>query len=120
MGKASAWQWRPVKSFTHANVLRLLIGVWILNAPFLREELASSDQTFWNQLIVGSCVVVLAAMRMVFAREAGIFRWAHLLLGVWLIASPWIFAYVDEQAAFWNSAVSGALIAALALWSLVR
>jgi hypothetical protein len=37
-----------------------------------------------------------------------------------MIASPWVFGYVGEQAAFWNSAVSGALMTALATWSLVR
>jgi hypothetical protein len=114
------WAWEPVRSFTLANVLRLVLGVWVLYAPFLRDELSVSAGTLWNYLVVGGCVVVLALMRFVFVREAGIFRWAHLLLGLWMIASPWVFEYVGEEAAFWNSAVSGALIAALATWSMVR
>jgi hypothetical protein len=114
------WLWPPVRSFTLANVLRLVLGVWILYAPFMRDELSVSAATFWNHLVLGSCVIMLAAMRIVFVREAGIFRWAHLLAGFWMIASPWVFGYVTEEAAFWNSAVSGALMTALATWSLVR
>lgn len=112
--------WPPVRSFTLANVLRFVLGVWVLYAPFMRDELSVGVATLWNYLVVGSCVVILAVMRILFVREAGIFRWAHLLLGLWMIASPWVFEYVGEEAAFWNSAVSGALIAALATWSLLR
>jgi hypothetical protein len=117
---AAPWMWPPVRSFTLANVLRFVLGAWVLYAPFMRDELSVSVATLWNYLAVGGCVVMLAVMRIVFVREAGIFRWAHLLLGLWMIASPWVFEYVGEEAAFWNSAVSGALIAVLATWSLVR
>jgi len=118
--RPTPWLWRPVKSFTLANVLRLLLGLWIVDAPFLRPELSSGPATVWNQAVVGGCVVMLATMRMIFIREAGIFRWAHLLLGSWMMASPWILDYAGEEAAFWNSSVTGALIAVLAMWSLVR
>lgn len=118
--RPSPWLWPPVRSFTLANVLRLAVGIWILDAPFLRDELSVSAATLWNHLAVGGVVIMLAVMRIVFVREANVWRWAHLLLGLWMIASPWVFEYVDEEAAFCNSAVSGALIAALATWSLVR
>jgi hypothetical protein len=98
----------------------LLLGSWIIAAPFLRPELSIDPANVWNQVVVGGCVVMLATMRMIFIREAGIFRWAHLLLGLWMMASPWIFDYVGEEAAFWNSSVTGALLAVLATWSLVR
>jgi hypothetical protein len=94
--------------------------LWVLNAPLLREELSAGDAATQSQLIAGGCVVTLAAMRFIFVREAGIFRWAHLLLGLWSLASPWIFDYVSDDAAFLNSTICGALLAVLATWSLVR
>lgn len=118
--RPTPWRWPPVRSFTFANVLRLVLGLWVLNSPMVSPELSVSDAATQNLLVVGGCVAGLAALRMIFVQEAGIFRWAHLLLGLWTIASPWIFDYASESAALLNSAVCGTLIAVLALWSLVR
>jgi hypothetical protein len=94
--------------------------LWVLNAPLLIEELSAGGPATHNQLVAGGCIVTLATMRFIFVREAGVFRWAHLLLGLWTIASPWVFGYVSDDMAFWNSAVSGMLVAMLAMWSLIR
>ena len=59
-------------------------------------------------------------MRLIFVREVRVFRIAHFMLGVWIALSPWIFQYTDDDVYFWNSIGSGALIAALAVWSLLR
>ncbi|HVY82504.1 MAG TPA: SPW repeat protein [Steroidobacteraceae bacterium] len=105
---------------TLANALRLLTGLWLMEAPFVYARFDANAAPIWNNLIVGGCVVVLATMRLVFVREARAFRIAHLLLGVWIALSPWIFAYTEDRMYFWNSIGSGALIAVLATWSLVR
>jgi hypothetical protein len=109
-----------MSQLTLANALRLLTGLWVMEAPFVYAPLDANAAPIWNNLIVGGCVVVLATMRLVFVREARAFRIAHLLLGVWLALSPWIFAYTEDRMYFWNSIGSGVLIAVLAIWSLVR
>lgn len=108
------------RQLTLANALRLLTGLWVMDAPFVYAPLDSSAATVWNDLIVGGCVVILATMRLVFVSEARAFRIAHLLLGAWIAASPWIFDYTDDWLYFWNSVGSGLLIAGLAIWSLIR
>lgn len=105
---------------TVANSLRLLIGLWVLDAPLLSTSFGSSAAIVWNCFVVGSLIVVLAAMRVVFIREAFIWRISHLAAGLWLTLSPWIFGYVDEYAASLNSIVCGVLIGALATWGLMR
>lgn len=45
--------------------------------------------------------------------------WANGLMGLWLMISPLTFAYTGSSgasAAFWNSLIVGALIAAFAYW----
>src|SRR5262245_15629717 len=105
---------------TVANALRLLIGLWVLDAPFLSVSLGNSAAIVWNCFVVGGLIVVLAAMRVVFVREAIVWRISHLVAGLWLTLSPWIFGYVDEYAASVNSIVSGVAIGALATWGLMR
>jgi len=45
-------------------------------------------------------------------------RWqdvVNAVLGLWLLASPWVIGYDDGSTAMWNGVVSGVLLAALAL-----
>lgn len=42
--------------------------------------------------------------------------WAGLILGVWLILSPWFLGYSDEAMAMWNAVILGIVAGALALW----
>jgi hypothetical protein len=43
----------------------------------------------------------------------------NILLGIWLVVSPWVLAYVDETMAAWNAAVIGVVIALAAMSALV-
>ncbi len=44
----------------------------------------------------------------------------NLILGVWMIVSPWALAYADKPRPMWNAVVIGVLIAALALLTLFK
>jgi peptidoglycan/LPS O-acetylase OafA/YrhL len=44
---------------------------------------------------------------------------ASLILGVWMILSPWILQFTGTPAAMWNAIVFGVLIAVMALMALV-
>jgi len=109
-----------VRQLTLANALRLLTGLWVMEAPFVYAPLDTNAAPIWNNLIVGGCVVLLAMMRLVFVREVRAFRIAHLMLGVWIALAPWIFHYTEDSVYFWNSIGCGVLIAILAVWSLLR
>ena len=43
-----------------------------------------------------------------------------LVLGLWLIASPWVLGFSDTTLVFWNAFAFGVLIAAMALVVLVE
>src|SRR5262245_33057132 len=45
------------RQLTLANALRLLLGLWVMDAPFVYAPLGISAATVWNDLIVGGCVV---------------------------------------------------------------
>jgi hypothetical protein len=44
----------------------------------------------------------------------------NLLLGIWLVASPWILPYADHQLAAWNTRLTGLAIAVAAGAALVN
>src|SRR4051812_45574003 len=45
------------RQLTLANALRLLTGLWVMEAPFVYAPLDANAAAIWNNLIVGGCVV---------------------------------------------------------------
>ena len=44
----------------------------------------------------------------------------NLVLGLWLVATPWIFQFAGEAAPMWNAVVVGVVVAAIALSTLFK
>ena len=42
----------------------------------------------------------------------------QLVLGIWILVSPWILGYASLAIALWGSIIVGAFVALLALWAL--
>lgn len=69
----------------------------------------------WNAWIVG---VVLAALAVAtLAAFAEWEEWANLVLGLWLIISPWLLEFAPNVNAMWTHVVLGALVAAASAWA---
>ncbi len=45
--------------------------------------------------------------------------WAELVLGIWILVSPWILGYWRVSSALWSAVVAGVLVALLALWQII-
>lgn len=44
--------------------------------------------------------------------------WIELILGLWVLISPWILGFAGLGTALWNNVIMGVLLAIFALWSL--
>ena len=76
--------------------------------------------SFWNNLIVGIAVFVFSGLRVMMPRVGtrGL-GWLNVLLGLWLIISPYILDYAMSGIA-WNDLIVGLVLAATAWWSAMR
>jgi len=45
-------------------------------------------------------------------------NWAQLILGLWILVSPWILGFSDITTALWSNVIIGALVMVFALWEL--
>ena len=43
--------------------------------------------------------------------------WVFVVLGIWLIISPWVVGFSGEVGATWNAIIVGIIVAALGLYS---
>jgi SPW repeat len=48
------------------------------------------------------------------------FDWTHVLLGVWLVISPWVVGFTASAGALRSAVIFGAAVIIVALWALYR
>jgi hypothetical protein len=95
--------------------INLILGLWVLISPWVLAYTASSNAT-GNAVVVGILVAVaglLATTQWQMWEE-----WAELVLGIWLIISPWVLGFSDVKSATYNDVILGIVIAVLGAWSL--
>jgi hypothetical protein len=97
--------------------VNLILGVWLFFSPFVLIYSTGVDgAAAWNSYIIGIGVVVFAVSAL--ARPAQWEEWINFAFGVWLLISPWVLLFSDDQAATWNHVVIGLLVGADALWAM--
>lgn len=91
-----------------------ILGIWLLLSPW---ALFFDPETIavHNAVAVGALIIIAEIV------ELSVFRdweeWINVLLGVWLVVSPWVLG-IASAAARWNFVVVGALVVALAVYEL--
>lgn len=90
--------------------LNAILGLWLIVAPFVFGVTGGS---LWNAVIVGALIAIVGAYNWyltmgdeeVTVGGAGV----NTLLGLWLIAAPFVFTPVTAM--LWNNVVVGVLVA---------
>ena len=99
--------------------LDVLAGVWLLCSAFFIPPGGGPEAggVFWNFLIVGALVSLMALVRAGGAYRQAWLSWGNLLLGAWVVISPWALGYAMHEASVWNAILTGGVIVVLAGWS---
>jgi hypothetical protein len=70
----------------------------------------------WDSVVVGALIFIIGLTRVVSLVGPALAR-VNVVLGLWTIASPWIFGYATGEPGMWNSVAVGIAVVILALWS---
>ena len=93
----------------------LVLGVWTVASPWLLGF--QTDATaMGNAVVIGGLIAaigLIAVFRPLFWEE-----WANLVLGVWLVISPWALEFTGIQQALVSAVVVGGGVLALTLWNM--
>jgi hypothetical protein len=101
-----------------ASTLNVLAGIWLIISPFILAY-SGLRVAMWDTLLVGIVILVFAWVRAASpALHVGL-SWLNLLLGIWLIVSPFVLGYVANRPALWNDTGLGIIVAVLAIVSIV-
>ncbi|HEY3478704.1 MAG TPA: hypothetical protein VGL02_07370 [Streptomyces sp.] len=103
------------------NALTFLTGLWLVLSPFqLDQELSGGGfNGYWNDVLVGTVVLVSGAAPLVAPATAHIWRALLPLAGAWLVVAPLALGYNDgtpAPATTTSDVAAGAVV--LALWAI--
>ncbi|PDT43717.1 SPW repeat protein [Sinorhizobium fredii] len=95
--------------------LNLVLAVALFVSPWV-IGFAPETMPAWNAWIVG--IVLGALVIAALAAFAEWEEWANLVLGLWLIVSPWLLQFATNINAMWTHVVLGVLVAVVSAWAL--
>lgn len=93
------------------------IGLWLFIAPWFLGYSIDSPAV-WNSMVVGALIVVLSSFAAL-VHQVGE-EWVNLAFGIWLMVSPRILGFTSDTMASGHTEFLGALVAAFALWAMLR
>jgi heme/copper-type cytochrome/quinol oxidase subunit 3 len=97
------------------DAVNAILGIWLIASPW---ALGFSAETapMANAVIVGIALIA-AALGAIFVPRAWE-EWTEAILGLWMIASPWLLGFAASRQAMGAAVITGIVILALALWTL--
>lgn len=101
------------------DIVTGIVGLWLIVYPFLFSAAGASSTAAFavNFLACGVIALLLAISALAAFRQWE--EWIGVVLGLWLIASPWLMGFAAADAARWNALIAGVIITALAAWTLI-
>ncbi|RAL22402.1 hypothetical protein DL240_11175 [Lujinxingia litoralis] len=87
----------------------LASGIWLVLSPYLLG-FAWDPSAWWNALVIGSALTLIALLRFANPNRFLGLRWTTLVLALWLMLSPFVANYYDVRPAFWSAFIVGALL----------
>ena len=97
------------------DTVNALRGAWLVLSPWV-QGFADQRVAMVNFVAVG-VLLVAAAIGAILVPKAWE-EWIEVVLGTWLVASPWILGFAPTLLALQTAAFIGVLVVVMALWVL--
>jgi hypothetical protein len=102
---------------TAASGLDVLAAIWLLISPFVLR-FRSTGSLVANDVILGIVIGILALVRFFSpSRSTAWASWVNVVLGIWVLISPWVLGYAAYRTAMIDNVVMGIIVIILSLWS---
>lgn len=97
--------------------LNVILGVWLIASPWALG-FADTQPAAGTAWVLGAAIAIFAgaAVHMPKAWEEAV----SIVLGLCLLASPWVMGFVDHSTAMTNAVILGVLVVAFALWAMLQ
>jgi hypothetical protein len=99
---------------TGVSVINVLIGIWLIISPFVVMAFSQFSNMRTNNVIIGILIALVALFRASGSAKAE-WSWANVVLGIWLIISPFALGASSNATVVWHNVIAGIVVALLAL-----
>jgi hypothetical protein len=100
-----------------ASGLDVLAGIWLLISPFVLAFHRLSGIATSNDVVLGIIIGLLALGRLSSPVRSAWMSWINVVLGIWVLISPWVLGFGNVQSAVTNNVIMGIIVIILAGWS---
>jgi hypothetical protein len=97
------------------SVVCLVVGLWLLIAPWALGETPASRPGVLSVILSGIVIALLAAGNIWGASRSRVLSWGLAVLGACVFVTPFVFGYPPDAAWTWNAAISGLSVCALGI-----
>ena len=104
---------KPQASGTGVSVINTLIGIWLIISTFALVSFSNLLNARWNNVIVGILVGLFGIVR-ASGDSRTCWSWSNVVLGIWLIISPFVLGFSTVVTAMWHNVIVGIVVALLA------
>ncbi|HEX3620670.1 MAG TPA: SPW repeat protein [Candidatus Udaeobacter sp.] len=87
--------------------INILLAIWLIISPFVLT-FSIFPRAMWNNVITGIVIGIIAMLRTSMPQHPS-WSWSNVILGIWLIISPFVLGFFS-QAALWNNVILGIII----------
>jgi hypothetical protein len=94
----------------------VLLGVWILISPVVLGFAPGQPDVMWNSWFIGVVILIVTAGSAVAEVPKVWQELATLILGLWLVISPWVLSFAARAPARNCTIVAGLLVIAVSMW----
>src|SRR5215831_6540490 len=98
---------------TAASTFNVLMGIWLIISTFALMAFNNLPSARWNNVIVGILVGLFGLVR-TSTNAPACWSWSNLVLGIWLIISPFVLGFSYVFAAMWHNVIAGIVVGVLA------
>ncbi|TWI17291.1 SPW repeat protein [Mesorhizobium tianshanense] len=99
----------------------MLVGVYVFLSPWIIPYFFPGSTVMpvigWSHYIVGFAIAVMGMAALASFQLWQ--EWLILILGLWLIISPWVFGFTDTTPFHWNSVSTGIIVVIFSATALV-
>src|SRR5689334_217427 len=101
-----------------AGAMNVLLGAAVVASGWLEFHHSVDSSPALSSLIIGSFIVICAALRVIWPSKTLSLSGANIALGFWTAASPWTYGYTTDVARLdWMIGLGGGVIA-VSVWGL--
>lgn len=108
---------RNVQTAKIPSGLNILFSLWLIVSSFLLGYFGTNMVAFWDALIVGVVVLVLAWIRESNPARASYLSWINAVLGIWMILSPFILGISAVPGVMVNFIIVGIAFLVFGVWA---